>query len=877
MTIEAGQTLLHFRLVEKIGEGGMGVVWKATDTSLERDVAIKILPAQFSSEPERLARFEREARVLASLNHPHIAGVYGLHEADGHRFIAMEFIPGEDLADAMNRGRLPAERVLQIMREVAEALEVAHESGVIHRDLKPANVRLNPEGKAKVLDFGLAKAYDPATASDPMTSQTMTSAGTVAGLILGTASYMSPEQASGQPTDRRADILSFGVMLHEMLSGKRLFEGETVSHTLADVLRAPISMDDIPADVPPSMSSLVDRCLTRDKMRRLRDIGEARIAIENTIANPDGPVESVRHDARKASRLPWIVAGLALLVAVVAIGFSLFGSGSDPSTQLTRRFTLEVPNTGSTRQGAGRAIAVSPDGTRVLTLGGAGADDMLYMRQIDAFDARPVEGTVGGGIPLFSPDGQWIGFRDTDRFAKIRTTGGPAIHIGTAPAAMDGVTWGSDDHLYFSYQGELFRMSATGTEPAEQISRKEDQKIGLMFPSLIPDTGTVLCSTRDEGNSVSRLVALDIATKQLTDLEMGGTNPRYLPTGKILFVQRETIVVAPFDPDRLEITGPPAPVLPRAWVDEGQMQLDISSEGSVVYLPISQSQNQSLMSVDLSGQVTPLFTDGLPFKNFNDLRLSRDGRSIAVSVEGNAIWMVDLDTQTPTKLSESGFYPLWSPDGSELIYGSARSDSFNIYRRPVDLSRPEEILLDVENNLRSADWTRQGALVVREQIPEKGMDLHYVEDVDQPSMVSLMDGDDDELAPIVSYDGQWLAYVSDYSGTDEIYVTSFPDTGARHRISTKGGTSPTWAPDGKTVYYLEGATMVAVSLEFAPRFRVTGREPLFDGAWVQYRWSRQYDIHPDGDRFLMVLNPPRGNVEVITNWFQELDALARTN
>jgi len=298
MVIEPGQSLLHYRLLAKLGEGGMGVVWRAVDTSLGREVAIKILPDHFAAEAERLTRFEREARLLASLNHPHIAGIYGLHEVEGKRFISMELVPGDDLSEVLARGPLPADRVLSIARDVAEALETAHDSGVIHRDLKPANVRLTQDGRAKVLDFGLAKAYDTAPGSDPSTSQTVTSAGTMAGLILGTAAYMSPEQASGQPTDRRTDIWSFGVMLHEMLSGKRLFAGETVSHTLADVLRAPIAMDDLPPSTPRAIRRLIERCLDRDPRHRLRDIGEARVAIEDALAHPAGDDAATEAQAR---------------------------------------------------------------------------------------------------------------------------------------------------------------------------------------------------------------------------------------------------------------------------------------------------------------------------------------------------------------------------------------------------------------------------------------------------------------------------------------------------------------------------------------------------------------------------------------------------
>ncbi len=330
--------------------------------------------------------------------------------------------------------------------------------------------------------------------------------------------------------------------------------------------------------------------------------------------------------------------------------------------------------------------------------------------------------------------------------------------------------------------------------------------------------------------------------------------------------------MAPFDLDKLEFTGPSMPVLPGVWVDQGQMQLALSAAGTVVYQPMAAAGvNQKLVSVDLDGRVEPLFPDGLPFYSINDPRFSRDGRRLLLTVDNGAVWMIDLDTQTPTLMSESGFYPQWSPSGTEIIYGSVRGLSFDLYRRPVDLSHPEELLLDLDNNLRSADWTRQGVLVVREEIDGKGMDLRTMTDPGDPSTFQpLLEGADDELAPVVSSDGRWLAFVSNYSGSDEVYVTSFPQPGGRSQVSIKGGDSPVWSPDGATLYYFEDSRLIAVSVETAPRFRVTGRRTLLEGEYLTYRWSRQYDIDPSGERFVFVQTPARGNVEVVTNWFAEL-------
>jgi serine/threonine protein kinase/Tol biopolymer transport system component len=878
MPLEPNTPLLHYRLLDKIGEGGMGVVWKALDTSLGREVAIKVLPGDFAADAERLARFEREARLLASLNHPHIAGIYGIHEAPGEpgqgsiHFLAMELVNGEDLSARISRGPIPVAEAVRLASEVATGLETAHENGVIHRDLKPANIRLTADGRAKVLDFGLAKAAESTGSGDISHSPTMTSAGTVAGMILGTASYMSPEQAAGQPIDRRCDIWSFGVVFFEMLSGKRMFEGETLSHTLADVLRAEIDLTRLPPDLPKNVRRLVERCLERDANRRLRDIGEARIALQDAIDNPEPdqePEAELQTASAGDSRWPWLITALAVLLAVVAMtGIAM---REDPAPEPVRRFTVTMPNSGNSRQGDGAAIAISPDGNLIVTRGGAGSDDILYMRALDQFEARPVEGTSGASLPQFSPDGRWLAFVASGEVKKVRVSGGASTTIGWYTAAVAGYHWAPDDWIYYPGQGQLWRSPANGGEP-EQLSESESaQTMGYREPFAIPERGVVLCSTTSgRGGDEKRLLVLDLATKEMKDLQMHGAGPRYLPTGHLLFAQSDSVVVAGFDLETLEFTSSPVSVLARAWVDQDHVQLGIASNGTVAYMPRRPGETQALVYVDHAGKVEPVVQAGLPFSSLNDPRISPDGDRVAVTVE-SGIWMLDLLTQTTTLLTENGFYPVWSPDSSEILFTTTRNKTFDIYRVPVDLSQPEQLVLDVDNNMRTMDWTAQNVVVLREELAKKGMDLRHWSDLDDESkIVNLLDGDDDELAPIVSPDGNWVAYVSDYSGPDEIYVTSFPTAGARTKISNSGGNSPTWSPDGKTLYYLDGLQMMAVTLETEPRFRVLSREKLFEGEYVQYRWSRQYDLHPDGKRFIMVKNPPRGDIEVVTNWFDVL-------
>jgi serine/threonine-protein kinase len=874
MPLEPGTTLLQYRLVEKIGAGGMGVVWKAVDTSLGREVAIKVLPAALAGDPDHLTRFEREARLLASLNHPNIAGIFGVHHADGVHFLAMELVAGEDLAARLEKGPLPLESALQVARDVATGLEAAHERGVIHRDLKPSNVRMTADGSAKVLDFGLAKAVETAVegSSDASLSPTMTSMGTAAGMILGTASYMSPEQAAGQPIDRRCDIWSFGVLLSELLSGKRMFHGETLSHTLADVLRAEIDLTDLPPDVPPAIRRLLHRCLERDPKRRLRDIGEARIALQDALDHPEAAAEAAAVatvPAPRSARWPWLVAALGLALAGVSLVWTALGAHAP--AEPVRRFTVTMPNAGNLRQGDGAAIAISPDGRLIVTRGGAGTDDILYVRDMGAFDARPLEGTAGAQIPQFSPDGRWIAFLTSTGFQKIRVTGGARLPIGWIPAAGAGYTWADDGWIYYANEGQIWRRPADGGDPEQltQADLEEGERFNL--PHKAAGADVVFCSTSSSPGVQPMLFALDLKSRTMKNLEMPGSDARYLSPGFLLFQQSGAAVVARFDLATLEFTGSPVAVLKRLWVDEDQLQLDVARDGTVAYLPRRPGETQSLVYVDLAGKVEPVAPSGLPFSAVSDPRISPDGTRLTVTADAGTIWMIDLRTQTSTLLTESGFYAVWSPDGSEILFTTARNKTYDVYRVPVDLSRPEEMLLDVENNMRTMDWTAQGVVVLREEIPKKGMDLRIWTDLGDPSTVAnLLDGTDDELAPIVSPDGRWMAYVSDYSGSDEIYVTSFPVPGPRSKVSNAGGNSPTWSPDGRTLYYLEGLRMMAVSVETEPAFRVLSRDVLFEGQYVQYRWSRQYDLAPGGERFLMIQNPPRGDVEVVTNWFEEL-------
>ncbi|HSM14829.1 MAG TPA: hypothetical protein VLA66_12250, partial [Thermoanaerobaculia bacterium] len=541
------------------------------------------------------------------------------------------------------------------------------------------------------------------------------------------------------------------------------------------------------------------------------DIGEARIALEDALADAASGAQSAATTssgvaapaapaARRPSPLPWAIAAAALALAVAAL---LWGRGdAAPAPAETLRFAIEMPNEGSQRQGDGMKIALSPDGRTIVTCGGIGDEHGLYLRTLGSFEARRIEGTAGGNRPFFSPDGAWIAYVVGSELRKIPLAGGPPTRLGRLPASPFGLVWGADDFIYYGQRGHLYRIPSAGGA-AEVVESEGDHR--LAFPWPLPGGETLLASAPLVSTKAANMVALDLATGAVKDLGVVGSNPHYLPSGHVLFAAQGSVFVAPFDLERLAFTGPRVPVLPHAWVDQDELQLAVSDGGTVAYLPGVGAERQRLVSVSQDGAVEPLLREAIPFQRINDPRFSHDGRQLILGADNSQIWLIDLDTQTPTLMSESGFYAYWGPSDREIAYSSARSESFDIYRRPVDLSRPEQLLLDVEDNLRLGDWTRQGAMVIRQEIEGKGMDLKLLPDPDDLStMRPLLEGTDDELAPNVSADGRWLAYVSDYSGADEVYVTSFPEPGGRSQVSIRGGNSPLWAPDGRTLYYFEG-------------------------------------------------------------------------
>ncbi|HEU5181381.1 MAG TPA: protein kinase [Candidatus Polarisedimenticolia bacterium] len=878
MSLEPRTLLSHYRLVEKIGEGGMGVVWKATDTSLDRSVAIKILPEIFSEDPERLARFEREAKLLASLNHPNIATIHGLHHEQGIHFLAMELVEGEDLAARLKRGAVPPEDAFEISLQVAAALEAAHEAGVIHRDLKPANIQITPEGKVKVLDFGLAKALageDPVSGAQSL-SPTITSLGTRAGMILGTAGYMSPEQARGRAVDRRADIWAFGCVLYEMLTGESAFVGETVSDTLASILKSEPDWTKLEKRAPASALRLIRSCLQKDPRRRLQAIGDARIGLEEIQAGKHEPSSTqpisadAPHPHPLVRALPWAVAAAAVAAALWAL--TRPPAPSAPQLASSRlNIDLSTPNRLLTELGS--AIVLSPDGRQIAYVADTDNGRQLFLRRLDQLTSSPLAGTNEAYGPFFSPDGTWIGYFAGSKLQKVQVSGGIPMNLADVSSSGQarGGTWGRGVIVFaHHFEAGLSRISESGgkAEPltTPDPARKERSH---RWPSFLPDGRHVLFAVQGGGKRYDdgEIDVVSVDTGERKKIYEGGAYPRYAASGHLLFVKNETLFAVPFDADRLEVTGSP-----RAVIDylassagdqeaaDGSAQYDVAPSGTLVYRSTALGQNAlrsslSMMWVDLKGAATPVTPEK---RAYYTPAVSPDGRRIAVSIEGATgldLWVYEIARGAFSRLTFKGTnsYPLWSPDGKKIAFSSLTGGSVpNIVIKRSDGVGEAEKLHESANAQVPSSWSPDGkTLAYLERFPETRWDIMTINPGNGSPPAPFLQSKDIEAFPAFSPDGRWLAYASDETGQFEIYVTAYPGPGGKWQVSTDGGQFPRWTSSGE-LFYLKGERF------FEVRYSATGESfqaekprELFRYALGQQQFAPNYDAAPDGKRFLI--------------------------
>lgn len=873
-----GQTIAHYRITAKVGEGGMGEVYRATDTKLGRDVALKVLPDAFARDTDRMARFEREAQVLAALNHPNIAAIYGVEE----RAIVMELVEGATLA-----GRVPVATALDYARQIAVALEAAHEKGIIHRDLKPANVKVTPDGMVKVLDFGLAKlSENPTAQSEASNSPTLTISPTRAGFILGTAAYMAPEQARGATVDKRADIWAFGCVVYEILTGKPAFTGETTSDVLAAVIRSEPDWDALPAESPPRIRKLLRRCLERDRKQRLRDIGEARIAIdapEETAAETAVPAVS-RQPWRQ--RIPWAVGLLAIATTGIVLWHSLRAPRAVPRTVM--RWTTTLPN--ATRY---PNAMLSPDGSHLSYLAATSGDSsQMVVRRLDQLEAKPLPGidnTISSFGSVFSPDGRWIAYGSQGKLRKMPVTGGAATTLCDAPRLS--TSWGPDDTIVFGRGpgSGLFRIAAGGG-PVQVLTAPDPKKgeSAHVWPHFLPNGQAVLFTIRTGPEySNARIGVLNVRTGEQRLLLEGGANARYVPTGHLIYARAGSLFAVPFDADRLEVKGSPVPVVERiSWIPAiGFADYSFSNSGTLVYVSAAAAEERSRMLwVDRKGIATPL---PAPARAYVNPAVSPDGQVIAVSIGSEFswdIWVYDLTRDMLTRLTSGSpsIAPVWTPDGKHITYQArTNSGSSDIYWAPSDGSGPSEHLVASKTAATPGSWLPDGsALVFSEGDPSKTSVLlvpapgrGVIEH--KPRMLV-----DYARQPQISPDGRWMAYTSNESPR-QIYVRSFPVPGAKIQISSDGGDSPRWARSGRELFYRNGDKMIAVGIETKPAFRAGRPTVLFEGHYDTSPTGQQpgisYDVSPDGKRFLMIKaggeQPAATQLQVVQDWFEELKRL----
>ena len=889
-----GQTIAHYTITEKIGQGGMGEVYRATDTKLKRDVALKVLPKSFTQDLQRMARFTREAQVLASLNHANIGAIHGLEEQDGVRALVLELIEGEDLSERIAKGPIPLEEALQIALQIAEALEAAHEKGIIHRDLKPANVKITPEGQVKVLDFGLAKALDVEKPAEEMAnSPTLTMQATQAGLILGTAAYMSPEQARGRPTDRRTDIWAFGTVLFEMLSGKRAFGGEDVSMVLASVLKQDLNWARLPDQTPKTIQKTLERCLTPELRNRFQAIGDARFEMESYLADPSPaethpyPPTSSRSETNQI--LPWALVSLLTL----AFALVLWSPWTAPFTAEVTRLSLSVPL--NLRSSQGTAAAFSPDGKTLAFT--TRERDGLYLQRLDQTGLVRLPDTEGAVSPFFSPDGDWIAYFDQGSLKKISIRGGTPQTLCAIGGSPHGGTWSEDGTIVFSgARTGLYRIAAVGGDP-EAVTQLAEDEFGHRWPDFLPGAKTVLMTRRTHGSfQETRIEAVNLADGQRQVIQEGGAyHGRYASTGHLVFMRESTLFAVPFDPDGARMLGTPIPVLQDVLgsVDNlGAGQYAFSEQGSLIYQSGSTvSLRYSLLRMNRQGEISPLDSDPAAYR---ELRLSPDGKRLALTItDGNQedIWIDDLGRQTRSRLTfdrGDDFAPLWTPDGEHVIFTSSRGGPEQLYRKRFDATGDVLQLTDKEwISPRATSISSDGkylAFSARSSASRRGITILTL-DREASSRVFLVT-DFREDMPVFSPSGRWLAYKSNETGRDEIYVRSFPEGSGKRQISPDGGNFPFWSSKGRELFFYSAGTLYSVSGEGDGSSFQPGRpQPLFTGlqsnVTMGLAFRQFFDLAPDAQSVVLLRAEEEmrrvAEVILIQNWFEELKRLVPGN
>jgi serine/threonine protein kinase/Tol biopolymer transport system component len=911
LALTPGTRVGVYEVTEQIGEGGMGQVYRATDTKLKRRVAVKILPPSLAADADRLVRFQREAEVLASLNHPHIGAIYGLEESEGMTALVMELVEGEDLSRRIARGAIPIDEALPIAKQIAEALEAAHEQGIIHRDLKPANIKVRADGTVKVLDFGLAKATEPAAGSSPSLSMSptlTTPAMTQAGLILGTAAYMSPEQARGKTVDKRADIWAFGCVVYEMLTGQRPFKGDEISDVLAAVLRQDLDWRLLPAAAPPRLRRLLVRCLERDPRMRLRDIGEARVEIDKAIAgagdDPGAPQTTTSTTSGEPrGRLPWLAFAVAVMgVAALAVPAMRYLRQTSPPAPPETRAEIVTPPSAQPA-----SFALSPDGRQIVFVASSGGASLLWLRSLATTTALPLAGTENARYPFWAPDSQSVGFFAGDVLKRLDLSGGASRTLAPALGGGSGGTWNADGVIVFGTTGQtdpLMRVSAAGGKAVAMSSLGPLQQ-GHRGPQFLPDGRRFLFYVRGGSESAGvYLAALDgSGAARLTPSDSNGV---YLPAGPgpaeapravgwLLWLRAGSLLAQRLDVDRAALIGEPTTLADGVGVDSLQHSaVTVAATGLVAYR--TGGDHRQLTWVDRSGTVRGT-VGGSDGNNLRNPWVSPDGRRVTVqrTLQGNGdLWLLDGD-----RMSRLTFDPavddraVWSPDGTQIVFRSARTGAGDLYQKFTSGVGMEELLLASDQSKLPTSWSSDGRFLLYQITnPQADADLWVVPMAGDRTPSVFLKTPFRETTATFSPDGRWVAYQSNESGRPEIYVRPFvppsrdastfasatadksaDKPGRQWQVSTAGGIHPRWRPDGKELYYLSpaGAMMAAPIAVTGSTLDPGAPAVLFPtriyGGGVDTAQGWQYDVAPDG-RFLIttMLDNAAAPITLVQNW-----------
>jgi Tol biopolymer transport system component len=848
----------------------MGQVYRARDSKLHREVALKVLPDLWANDPDRLARFQREAEVLASLNHPHIAAIYGLEDADGVRALVLELVPGPTLADRIVQGPIPLDETLAIARQIAEALEAAHEHGVVHRDLKPANIKLRPDNTVKVLDFGLAKAMAGDTSMGSV-SQSPTIASpammTGAGIILGTAAYMAPEQAKGKAADARSDIWAFGAVLYEMLTGKAAFPGETMVEILGGVLKSDPDWTALPLSTPPSVRSLLRRCLQKDRDRRLRDIADARFQIEEALNEPASPLAVVRPPRTRHERLLWTA---AMLVGV--IGASLMTAvylRRAPADAPEMRLQIVTPLAGDLA-----SFAVSPDGRNIVFQATAEGRSQLWLRPLESETAQPLAGTENGSHPFWSPDGQSVGFFAVRQLKRSDIGGGLVRTLVSSPNDRGG-TWNDEGVIVFapSSTGPLYRVPAGGGSTVAVTRVDPPRQTGHRFPRFLPDGRHFLFfalgTPEGQGVYLGSLDSMD--ARRLFDADGAAV---FVPPDHVLFPRQGALWAQRLDPNTLESVGDSLPVAKSVAVDPNlfaSVALSASAAGVVAY-----------RASGVQGQMTWFDRTGRQIGTVGardvgqpaDLELAPDGRSVTFrrTVSGNMdVWLIEIARGVLRRFTANAardYEAVWSPDGSRLVFSSDRKGVLDLYEKPVAGTEAESLLLESPEHKNLYDWSLDGRYILYTiQNAKTAQDLWALPLFGDRKPLPVAQTAFQEVNGRFSPDVRWVAYVLNESGRNEIYVQPFPGPGARLQISTSGGNAPLWRRDGRELFYL-GPDNRLMAVPISLPVNGSAIEAGAPVALFATRPGSEFAVSPDGQQFLVntSLDDAAPPITVILNW-----------